>query len=131
MTFANKPKLHHFTKDNQWRDATDFPLSNNPYSHNPQHQQSPHTLQPHNKPVLPMRDYVRSPSTSSSHSQQNIPTYGNKLSPINDASSQMTSYDDDDETTTSGSYTIDNDHDWTNESQQPRPYFLSHNEAYC
>ena len=42
----------------------------------------------------------------------------------------MTSYDDDDETTTSGSYTIDNDHDWMNDSQ-PRPYFLSHNEAYC
>lgn len=129
MTFANKPMLHHFTKDNQWRDATDFSYNHNPYSHSQhanQHSQS-------NKPVLPVRDYVRSPSitSSSSHAQKNMPKYGNKLSPINDASSHMTSYDEDDETTTSGSYTIDNDHDWMTDSQPSKPYFLSQNEAYC
>lgn len=125
--------LHHFTKDNQWRDASDFPYSSSPYSHNQQpHKSHHHPHHPHHiKPVLPVRDYVRSPSSSSSHSQQNVPKYGNKLSPINDGSNHMTSYDEDDETTTSGSYTIDNDHDWINDTQPPRSCFLTHNEAYC
>ena len=85
--------------------------------------------------MLPNRDYIRSPNPNSPqqvsvHQRASFPSYSNKLSPLNDNVSHMTSYDDDDETTTSGSYTIDNDHDWMNDSQ-PRPYFLSHNEAYC
>lgn len=129
VTFANKPKLHHIPKENQWPDVIDYSYSHHlPLNHN--------NISKPSKPVLPMRDYVRSPNPNSSQnhiphqSHGNFPKYGNKLSPITDTPMNMTSYDDDDETTTSGSYTIDNDHDWINETQ-PRPYYLSRNEAYC
>ena len=86
----------------------------------------------------PTRDYLKtnqgSPS-SSSHSKPQGPYPGHpgyKHYPIhNDHVIPRTSYDEDDDTTTSGSYTIDND-DWTMDNQS-NPYIsnMSHNEAYC
>lgn len=130
VTFANKPQLHHFPKGNVWDDPyRDIPRSYNHYQNNYNKNLKL------TKPSLPTRDYISSPRSSQSslsrHAIPNTSTFGNKLLSINDSSSHMTSYDEDDETTTSGSYTIDNDLDWMNETPQKRPYFLSHNEAYC
>lgn len=58
---------------------------------------------------------------------------GSKLSPIQDniGVGFGNSYDDDDDTTTEGSYTIDPD-DWANSPgvEHSRPYFAA-KEAYC
>lgn len=127
VTFANQPKFHQYHKENHWSDVRNlFPHPSGGLS----------TFSPQKKPSLPTRDYLTSPKPPSqlryAPQHYNASKYLNKLSPITDGLSRMTSYDEDDETTTSGSYTIDNDPDWLNESHgSPRPYFLSSNEAYC
>ena len=116
VTFADKP-THHYIETH----------------YNPP---TPNKL--HNQLSLPKLsncdNHLSSPrgNCASNSSANRLP--GQKLSPIQDNSGIGfgNSYDEDDDTTTEGSYTIDPD-DWANSPgiENSRPYSFGAKEAYC
>ena len=121
VTFADKP-THHYI-DNAYNPPTPNKLHN---------QLNLPKLSNCDKTLTPPRGIPH--NTSSANNRLSGIRQDHKLSPIQDHSGGGfgNSYDEDDDTTTEGSYTIDTE-DWAGSPgvEHSRPYTFGAKEAYC